>query len=140
MDEIQFYCIACGASLSAQAEKAGGSCECTRCRRPAPVPGRPVSKPLLPPEILAVEIKFLTSCCRSKVRVDASSQGQAFDCPVCKAHAWIPVWSGLLAGSAPGEKPAVPAQPRVRLSAEECAFLTAPLRDREPALASADNR
>jgi hypothetical protein len=140
MDEIHFYCIACGANLSAGAESAGGFCDCPRCLRASPIPSAESHQRIVPSkEILAIEIKFRTACCGNKVRVDARSQGLTFKCPTCQASAQVPVWDGALPVAVAGAPVNGPVVPLVRLSEEEYAFLSAPLREREAALASTAN-
>lgn len=136
MDEIYFYCIACGASLRADAEIGGDFCDCPSCLHSTPVPGSAVSTRLLPsPDILAVEVKFRTACCGAKVRVDTRSQGQTFVCPECRARIRVPLWESL----PPAPPTASPPAPQLRLSPEECAFLSAPLSAAAPVCLSTDN-
>lgn len=136
MDEIHFYCAVCGESLSALHGSAGGFGECPQCLRVIPIPGFPArpGEPadcagVFPPHILGIEIKFLCDACGNKIQVDARRQGLTLDCPVCHRPTKVPAW-----GSAPppGTRREVltrPAGPLVRLSAEECEFLSAPMPD-----------
>jgi predicted RNA-binding Zn-ribbon protein involved in translation (DUF1610 family) len=136
MDEIHFYCIACGAKLTAGAESAGGLCDCPQCHHPAPIPRAAQSRVVPSTDVIAIEIKFRTACCGTKVRVDSRSQGLTFNCPNCQAQSQVPVWNGLPSPSS--AKPGGPA-PVVRLSEEEYAFLSAPFPARGAALVSTDN-
>jgi predicted RNA-binding Zn-ribbon protein involved in translation (DUF1610 family) len=132
MDEIQFYCISCGASLSARAKSAGLSCECPQCLNVTPIPARFARAGLgYSPEILAIEVKFQCGNCRKKLRVDVRDQGQSFDCPVCHTRTKVPEWGGSPVPG--GERSAL----QVRISREECAFLTAPIVENENVLRSA---
>ena len=132
MDEIHFYCTICGVSLSASTGSAGGFCDCPRCLRVIPIPGFP-ARPgqsadraaVFSPHILEIQIKFFCDCCGNKIRVDARLQGMTLDCPVCNKTTKVPEWGG----TTPGERPARAAAPAVRLSPEECEFLSAPMRD-----------
>ncbi|MEO7317491.1 MAG: hypothetical protein ABIZ56_00735 [Chthoniobacteraceae bacterium] len=72
--------------------------------------------PVLPPDILAVEIKILCVKCFAKIRVDARLEGYRVNCPVCAAELRVPMWS----------RPAASSRPETTsLSAEEIEFLTA---------------
>ena len=131
MNEITFFCTICGESLTASAESAGGFCDCPRCLRVIPIPGYPArpgrsaeQAAVFSPKILGLEIKFLCDRCENKIRVDARLQGRTLDCPVCQKPTKVPEWGGALpAGGEAGRR----AVPPVRLSAEECEFLSAPV-------------
>ncbi len=135
MDEIHFYCAACGADLRALAENAGGFCDCPHCRRVAPIPGYRARRSdsadfagVFSPKILAIEIKFFGNCCGEKFRVDARLQGMTLDCPVCHKPTKIPEWGGALPPAELTESPARADAPLSRLSPEECEFLSAPMK------------
>ena len=122
-------------------ETAGGFCECPRCLRVVPIPGFPArpgqqadGAAVFSPHILAIEIKFLCDGCGNKVRVDARLQGVTLECPVCHKPTKVPVWGGALPL---GEQPARAARPLMRLSAEECEFLSTPLKEGGKVLAAA---
>lgn len=141
MDKIPFFCTICGEGLSAMPETAGGFCECPRCLRVVPIPGFPArpgqqadGAAVFSPHILAIEIKFLCDGCGNKVRVDARLQGVTLECPVCHKPTKVPVWGGALPL---GEQPARAARPLMRLSAEECEFLSTPLKEGGKVLAAA---
>jgi predicted RNA-binding Zn-ribbon protein involved in translation (DUF1610 family) len=139
MDEIHFYCIACGANLTSPADSAGGLCDCPRCERVTPIPPATTGRIQPATDILAIEIKFRTDCCGSKARADSRSQGLTFTCPNCQVQAQVPLWNGLPPVAPPSAAAARPTTPIVRLSDEELAFLTAPLRERSPNLSATDN-
>ena len=88
--------------------------------------------------ILEIQIKFLCDCCGNKIRVDARLQGMMRDCPVCDKPTKVPEWGGSVAG--PAEAPARATVPMVRLSAEECEFLSTPMNDSGRTLATAAGR
>lgn len=144
MDEISFFCTICGVSLSAPAESAGGFCDCPRCLRVIPIPGYP-ARPgesadcaaVYSPDILAIEIKFFCTGCGNKIRVDARRQGMTLDCPVCHEPTKVPAWQGSLP---PGAVPPSAAQPIVRLSDEECEFLSKPMNSGTMVLVAASGR
>lgn len=87
------------------------------------------------PHILEIEIKFLCDCCENKIRVDARLQGTMRDCPVCAHPTKVPEWGGSLPAM-----PAHPARPVVRLTAEECEFLSTPMKHGERVLLAAGDR
>src|SRR4051812_34059460 len=128
-DEIQFFCNSCGASLSARAKSAGRFCDCPQCRQVAPIP---VSiehpAPAYPPDLLGIEFRFRCHCCGRKLRVDARNQGEAFDCPACSQRTKVPSWSGPLPPPETAKRHH-PNELLVRLSAEECRFLSNPIVD-----------
>ena len=134
MDQISFFCTICGEGLSALAETGGGFCECPRCLRVVPIPGYPArpgkvadGAAVFSPHILAIEIKFLCDGCGNKVRVDARLQGVTLECPVCQKPTKVPEWGGMPPPAPLGEPPTRATGPLVRLSAEECEFLSTPL-------------
>ena len=145
MDEIHFYCTICGVSLSTLPQSAGGFCDCPRCLRVIPIPGYP-ARPgeqgdraaVFSPGILEIQIKFISDCCGNKIRVDARLQGTTCDCPVCAQPTKVPEWGGALPPK--GETPARASRPVVRLSAEECEFLSTPMPGGEPTIFATESR
>jgi hypothetical protein len=133
MDEIDFYCNSCGASLTARAETAGRNCVCPQCSRVTPIPGSP--DPLSPAQTLdslRIEVrlrchccgrKLRVDCCGRKLRVDARTQSAAPDCPACSGSSKVPARGVPL-------QPATPERSHPRnkslahLSPEECQFLS----------------
>ena len=123
MGYFRFYCVICGNSLKVASSLAGGVMECANCLRVVPIPC-PVTfphekadcLPVLPPDILAVEIKILCHKCFAKIRVDARLEGYRVNCPDCSAELRVPMWSRPPAAARPETTP---------LSAEEIEFLTA---------------
>ena len=122
MGDFRFYCVICGNSLKVDSGLAGGVMECASCLRVVPIPSpltfpheKAGSLPVLPPDILAVEIKILCGKCFAKIRVDARLEGYRVNCPDCAAELRVPMWSRPAASSRPEIAP---------LSAEEIAFLT----------------
>ena len=142
MEEIHFYCTICGVSLSAPPKSAGGFCDCPRCLRVLSIPGFPArpgqsveQAAVFSPQILEIEIKFLCDCCGNKIRVDARLQGMTRDCPVCAQPVKVPEWGGSLP-----TVPTHPARTMVRLTAEECEFLSTPMKHGERVLLAAVDR
>jgi DNA-directed RNA polymerase subunit RPC12/RpoP len=55
---------------------------------------RPAGSPhVFPPDVLAVEVKFLCGACKNKLRADARWEGRSIKCPVCSEKARVPRWS-----------------------------------------------
>jgi DNA-directed RNA polymerase subunit RPC12/RpoP len=78
--------------------------------------------PALPPEILAVEVKFACEACNSKLGIDIRMAGLLVTCPVCSARIRAPRLGGMR-GSLPG--PAVSGTAATSLlSVAETEFLT----------------
>lgn len=85
--------------------------------------------PALPPEIVALEVKFLCTSCESRLGVDARWEGRGVICPVCGDKTRVPCWSEIsqwprTAEGSPKANPAGAAE--VTLSSEEIAFLSHP--------------
>jgi hypothetical protein len=124
MDNLRFHCVICGNVLEIASGLASGVMECPTCLRVVPIPA-PLSfprekvrcLPVLPPDILAVDIKILCGKCFSKIRLDARLEGTRVTCPICAADVPVPMWSLL-----PPESPGSRVSP---LSAEEIEFLSA---------------
>ena len=124
MDLLRFHCVICGAALETAATLPGQLTECSSCLRVVPIPSR-VSfphenvecLPVLPPDILSVEIKILCGHCGSKIRLDARLEGQRIQCPDCAATVDVPIWS---------RPPDATSRPRATpLSPAEIEFLSA---------------
>ena len=122
MDDFRFHCAICGNSLQITSLFAEGVMECPKCLRVVPIPG-PLnfphetvnSLPVLPPGILAVDLKILCEKCKTKIRLDARLEGYEIRCPNCASEFRVPVWS----------RPAAAARARdSALSAEEIDFLS----------------
>ena len=146
MPLFRFYCVICGTSMKAPAETTDDIIECPNCARVVPVPrftslsGQMTGcGPAFPPEVLDLEVKFLCTACKSRLRADARWEGRGIVCPVCAEKVRVPRWSDVSRWSAaPGEKPApagrvpapagrVPASAdaaAVSLSREEIEFLS----------------
>ena len=124
MDDLRFHCVICGSPLKIASSLSGGVMECPHCLRVVPIPS-PLSfphenvecLPVLPPDILAVEIKILCGKCETKIRLDARMEGYRVTCPVCSAAIRVPMWSRP--ATAPSRPAATP------LSAAEIEFLSA---------------
>ena len=100
MDVLRFHCVICGNPLEIASSLAGAVMECQSCLRVVPIPSLlsfPHEKvsllPVLPPDILAVEIKILCGKCDSKLRLDARLEGTLVTCPACAAEVRVPLWS-----------------------------------------------
>ena len=130
MPTIQFFCVICGTALHAKTDARDDVIECPSCARHVPVPrllkmqgGDAGCAPVLAPEVLALEVKFLCAACRSPLRADARWEGRDVTCPVCKDTTRIPQWSQ--SPPRPRKAAAAPAlADAARLSPEEIAFLT----------------
>ena len=75
--------------------------ECPSCSNAAPIPkrmglsGRPAEHvPILPSEVLDMEVKFLCGCCKNRLRADSRLEGRKVPCPVCSEETSVPRWSG----------------------------------------------
>jgi DNA-directed RNA polymerase subunit RPC12/RpoP len=83
--------------------------------------------PAFPPEILAVEVKFLCTSCQSRLGADARWQGRGVLCPVCGDKTRVPLWSNIPGWSpTPETSQGAKAPLTVKLSSEEIAFLSQP--------------
>jgi DNA-directed RNA polymerase subunit RPC12/RpoP len=136
MTSTQFHCAICGAGLSVGAESAGRVIECPACRHVVPVPvrlprGAIGTLPLLPPEVLALELKFLCPGCQAKLRIDARLEGESVACPKCQQPTRVPRWS-----APPRETELRVAPKRAELSAAEIEFLSSPADANEPRIAA----
>ena len=132
MPTIRFFCVICGTALKGNTDSPNGVVECHSCARHVPVPmlaeapGPAVGcVPAFPPEILAVEVKFLCTSCKSRLGADAHWEGRGVICPVYGDTTRVPRWSGgsqwpLTPESANGTK--LPGA--VKLSPEEIEFLS----------------
>ncbi len=123
MDVLRFHCVICGKPLEIASSLAGAVIECQSCLRIVPIPSLlsfPHEKvsllPVLPRDILAVEIKILCGRCQSKLRLDARLEGTLVTCPACAAEVRVPLWS---------QSPKPPGATPVSLSAAEIEFLSA---------------
>ena len=123
MDVLRFHCVICGTPLEIASSHSGSVMECHSCLRVVPIPS-PLSfphekitlLPVLPSDILALDIKILCWQCRSKLRLDARLEGTLVICPACMAEVRVPMWS----------RPRSPSSARpATLSAAEIEFLTA---------------
>jgi hypothetical protein len=72
--------------------------------------------PVLPPDILAMEIKFHCNVCRTRLQIDARAEGSLVPCPRCRAETRVPEWS---------RAPAAIVPPVVQLDADEIGYLCA---------------
>jgi DNA-directed RNA polymerase subunit RPC12/RpoP len=128
MPSTRFHCAHCGTALSADPESTGRLLECPACQHTVPVPARLPARPgaldglpLLPGDILALEIKFLCPDCGAKLRIDARMEGLLVDCPKCTHRIRIPHWS-----TAPAPARTAVASRAAELSEAEIAFLSGP--------------
>src|SRR5471030_1717752 len=91
MPTIRFFCVICGTALQGNTDANDDVIECHSCARQVPVPrlanlpDRTAGcAPAFPPDVLALEVKFLCTACRSPLRADARWEGRHVVCPVCK--------------------------------------------------------
>ena len=126
---IDFFCVICGQSLTAEAEFAGNVIACPTCERSVPVPGRliaaerkPTSPPAFSPEILAVEISVVCPGCNRALVADARWVGEPFICPKCNATGDVPDWARTKVRASDGDAP--PVVHTLTLSPEEIDFLS----------------
>ena len=137
MPTIRFFCVICGTALQGKTDARDDVVECHSCARLVPVPrlaegpGRAAGcAPVFPPEVLALEVKFLCTECQSPLRADARWEGRRVACPVCGNGTLIPQWSKVppdprkadfvQRANAPGLSDAA------RLSPDEIDFLSEP--------------
>lgn len=130
MADIHFFCALCGHGITLSGNHAGELVECDACQRVVPVPGFTPPRgglrdwlPAFPPEILAVEIKFLCTGCGSKLRIDARWEGRRLKCPSCGADGRVPTWSSAWVREA---------ELLPELSREEIAWLSGDAEDGHP--------
>jgi DNA-directed RNA polymerase subunit RPC12/RpoP len=132
MPTIRFFCVICGTALRGTSDALENVIECHGCARHVPVP-KPVDVATrgtgcthaFPTEVLALEVKFLCTACRSPLRADARWEGRSVVCPVCGNKAAVPRWSNAPRWPRPDE--AAPASATaVALSPEEIEFLSTP--------------
>ena len=136
MPTIRFFCVICGTALEGHTDSSTGVAECHSCARHVPVPHlaqvpalNAASVPAFPPEILAMEVKFLCTSCHSRLGADARWEGRGVMCPVCGDKTRVPRWSRVqhwphAADSALRAK--ATGAPDATLSPEEIAFLSHP--------------
>jgi len=136
MPTIRFFCVICGTALEGSTESTTGVAQCHSCAHHVPVPhladvpelcAAPV--PAFPPEVLAMEVKFLCTSCQSRLGADARWEGRGFVCPVCGDKTRVPRWSRVQHWPRPAES-ALKAKAKrtadATLSPEEIAFLSQP--------------
>ena len=100
MPTIQFFCVICGTALHGKTDAHDDVIECHSCAHQVPVP-RLVKMPgrlagcaaVFPPDVLALEVKFLCTACQSPLRADARWEGRGVICPVCGDKTGVPHWS-----------------------------------------------
>ncbi len=100
MPTTRFYCVICGADLSGKPVARDNVMQCPACRHQVPVPttlnlqrASAEWPHVLPPGILALEVKFACKSCRSPLRADARWEGRNIFCPVCTEISQVPNWS-----------------------------------------------
>ena len=149
MPHYRFYCVICGTSMKAAADSTSDVVECPGCARTVPVPSLASLSgkvadcvPVFPPEVLDLEVKFLCTACKNRLRAGARWEGRSVACPVCQEKTRVPRWSGVARWSRLPEESAPPARGAgapaeaavVALSREEIEFLSeaAPSRPATP--------
>ena len=133
MPTIRFFCVICGTALKGTTESPTSVVECHSCSRHVPVPrladvpGSSVGcAPVFPPEILAVEVKFLCTSCQSRLGADARWEGRGVICSVCGDRTRVPRWSRVSQWPRADDGAKTPGLGNVTLSSEEIAFLSSP--------------
>ena len=135
MPTIRFFCVICGTALQGKTDARDDVIECHSCARQVPVPGlvkmpgrSAGCAPVFPPDVLALEVKFLCAACQSPLRADARWEGREVVCPVCKNSARIPEWSRVAwhphKTDAGRSTKAPELSDAARLSSEEIEFLS----------------
>jgi DNA-directed RNA polymerase subunit RPC12/RpoP len=139
MSSIRFYCVICGAAMKTSAEATEDVVQCPNCARRVPVPrltslsGRFAGcVPVFPPEVLDLEVKFLCTSCRNRLRADARWEGRNVVCPVCGKRTAVPRWSRVPMWSRAPEAAVAASRsdrsaneiPAVTLSRDEIEFLS----------------
>ena len=128
----QFFCVICGTALQTTNDTIADIVRCHACARQVPSPGLvdvtgrgTGCPPAFAPEVLALDVKFLCTACRSPLRADARWEERRVVCPVCGDKISVPRWSNAPRWPSPGETP--PAIPMAAtLSADEIDFLSKP--------------
>ena len=145
MPHFRFYCVICGASMKASTDSTDDVTECQACARIVPVPqlasltGQMTGcAPVFAPEVLDLEVKFLCTSCKNRLRAAARWEGRSVICPVCAEKTRVPRWSNVTRWPRVKEENTPPAREAgtpavaavVTLSPEEIEFLseTAPAR------------
>ena len=101
MPTFRFHCVTCGTTMTAGTDSTSGVAECPSCSQMVPVPrrtglsGLPAEcVPVCPPKALELQVKFLCTCCKNRLRADARLEGRSVPCPVCNEKTAVPRWSG----------------------------------------------
>ncbi len=133
MPTIRFFCVICGTALKGTTDTSTSVVECHSCSRHVPVPmladvsgSSAGAVPVFPPEILALEVKFLCNSCQSRLGADARWEGRGVICPVCGDKTQVPRWSRVSQWPRAEAGAKTPTLGNVTLSSEEIAFLTPP--------------
>ena len=128
MPTNRFSCVTCGTALSQTTDAPTGGSQCRSCAFTFSVPNF-TSMSVFPPEVLALEVKFLCTSCQSRLGADARWEGRGVICPVCGDKTRVPLWSSILprppAPDVPGSGKAM-AFSDTTLSTDEIAFLSEP--------------
>lgn len=139
MPTIRFYCVICGTAMKTSSDSPDDVVQCPSCSRRVPVPrltslsGRFAGcVPVFPPEVLDLEVKFLCTSCRNRLRADARWEGRNVVCPVCSKKTAVPRWSRVPMWSRAPEAAVAASRPDrpgnetavVSLSPEEIEFLS----------------
>ena len=133
MPTIRFFCVICGTALKRTTDTPTGVVECHSCARHVPVPRLADAPglsarcaPAFPPEILAVEVKFLCTSCQSRLGADARWEGRGVICPVCGDKTQVPRWSRVSQWPRAEAGAKGTGSADATLSSEEIAFLSSP--------------
>lgn len=97
---LRFYCVICGTALTVGADSTDEATECPSCLSVVPLPkrtglsGSPAGLlPHDPPQASDLDLKFLCTACKNRLRVDARLEGRKISCPVCNERTTVPRWS-----------------------------------------------
>lgn len=134
MPETRFFCAVCGTALKAAAGSPDDLVECPSCSCVVPVPSRvKIGRSagcahVFPPDVLAVEVKFLCSGCKNKLRADGRWEGRSIKCPECGTKLTVPRWSVAAGEASPLLRDALAplATATTCLSTAEVEFLSEP--------------
>jgi DNA-directed RNA polymerase subunit RPC12/RpoP len=128
MNRIDFFCVFCGASMSAKEDTEAAVLPCPACSHLSPVPPPPGTKSLrwtelYPPDIVAVDVIFHCPKCDARLGSDARTAGTFVYCPPCGTKVKVPHLEHLIVPAGEAVEKTVSREAPVKLTAEEVNFL-----------------